>query len=207
MPATRDEDGFFGHNVIGIDEAGRGPLAGPVVAAGVMLDPNKPILGLNDSKKLTAKARDFLFHEIVDSALFVEIQEIDAETIDRLNILQATLLAFKNIILAIPDKNLIEAVLIDGHLTVPGLSKPKQIAIVSGDHRISCIMAASIVAKVHRDRLMAKFHDDYPDYGFLQHKGYGTLAHLEAIEKWGPSPIHRRSFSPIKDMVLLDGGQ
>lgn len=194
------DDDFFGQAVVGIDEAGRGPLAGPVVAAGVMLDRNRPIIGLNDSKKLTEKARESLYQEIMGRALFVAVKEVDAITIDRINILQATLLAMKEVIAALNDKDAIDAVLIDGNKTVPGVSSPRQLAVIGGDRRISCIMAASIIAKVHRDRMMKSYHDEHPGYGFNQHKGYGTVLHMEAINRLGPCPIHRMSFAPLKDM-------
>lgn len=193
------EDDFYGQSVLGIDEAGRGPLAGPVVAAGVMLDPLKPIVGLNDSKKLTEKAREILYHEIMERALFVSIESMDAETIDRINILKATLLAIKKIILSYPQDRKVDAILIDGNQTVPGIVGRRQFAIVSGDSRIQCIMAASIIAKVHRDRLMTSYHDEFPGYGFMQHKGYGTASHLDALKKLGPCKIHRMSFAPLKD--------
>jgi|SRR5579871_794693 len=193
-------DKFFGYKIAGIDEAGRGPLAGPVVVAGVRLNPEVPIIGLNDSKKLTKQARESLYQEIMTHALFVVVKTIDHHTIDRINILQATLLAMKDAILSIREQTDVKAVVIDGNQTVPGIDNIKQFAVVSGDSRIDCIMAASIIAKVHRDQLMMNFHDQYPGYGFDHHKGYGTAVHLAAIANLGPCPIHRLSFSPFKEM-------
>lgn len=193
-------DSFFGRNVIGIDEAGRGPLAGPVVAAGVLLDTTKPVFGLNDSKLIKEKAREDLYKQIMDRAIFVSVQEIDASTIDRINILQATFAAMKKVILDCLEVRAADIVLIDGNRTVPEVFGIKQFAIVKGDSLIESIMAASIVAKVHRDRLMRQFEDQYPGYGFGQHKGYGTKSHIEAIERLGPCPIHRMSFAPLREL-------
>lgn len=193
------QDDFFGTWLVGIDEAGRGPLAGPVVAAGVMLDPEKPIDGLRDSKKLTEKARESLYEDIMADALFVSVKVIDVDVIDRINIFQATLLAMKEIIISIKPELTVDAVLIDGKHTVSGMNQVRQIAIVSGDNRIKCIMAASIIAKVERDRLMKKYDEEFPGYGFLHHKGYGTEAHLSAIAALGPCAIHRMSFSPFRE--------
>lgn len=189
---------FFGELVVGIDEAGRGPLAGPVVAAGVMLDDKRPITGLNDSKKLSEKNRELLYSEIMDKALVVSVSEIDVEAIDRLNILRATLAAMGNVIHDCMARTKIDAILIDGHQTVSGIPI-KQIAVVKGDTLIECIMAASIVAKVHRDRLMRALENVHPGYGFAKHKGYGTRDHLDALSRLGPSPIHRKSFAPCRE--------
>ncbi|HXW52593.1 MAG TPA: ribonuclease HII [Myxococcota bacterium] len=192
-------DEFFGQRVLGIDEAGRGPLAGPVVAAGVMLDQRHHIIGLKDSKKLTKLAREDLYEEIMERALFVSVKAVDNRTIDRINILQATLLAMKEVILAFNPKEAMDAVLIDGNQTVSGISHFKQYALVNGDNRHPNIMAASIIAKVRRDQLMMSCHEQFPDYGFDSHKGYGTELHLQAIARLGPCPIHRLSFAPFKD--------
>lgn len=189
--------------ILGIDEAGRGPLAGPVVAAGVVLDPNKPIVGLNDSKKLSEKARESLYQSIRQSALVVAVKEISPATIDQINILQATLKAMGEVIAACLGQMNFDRVMIDGTHTVPGYPDIHQEAIIKGDSLVPNIMAASIVAKVYRDNLMAAYEDKYPGYGFLSHKGYGTKAHLMAIEKLGPSPIHRMSFAPLKDSSWL----
>ena len=195
-------DEFFGQTVIGIDEAGRGPLAGPVVAAGVVLDPDHPISGLNDSKVLKESVREGLYQEIMAHALFVSVQEVDAETIDRINILQATLLAMKKVIIECAARLPLDVALIDGNQTVPGLPSVRQIAWIKGDSEVQCIMAASIIAKVHRDRIMKSYDQAFPGYGFLAHKGYGTKVHIEAIKTLGPCKIHRRSFAPIKGLPL-----
>lgn len=188
--------------VVGIDEVGRGPLAGPVVAAGVILDRHRPIDGLNDSKKLTEKAREDLFPVIYERALAVEIAEIDAIDIDRTNILKASLLAMRNVLLALSAKMHIDWALIDGNQPIKD-APIQQRTIVKGDSLVPSIMAASIIAKVHRDRLMAKYDKRYPGYDFASHKGYGTAAHLKAIDTLGPSPIHRISYGPIREPRLL----
>lgn len=178
--------------VTGVDEAGRGPLAGPVVAAAVILDPNNPISGLNDSKKLTPLARERLFQEIRHKALAWSYARASVREIDTINILQASLLAMKRAVLRLqitPD-----LVLIDGN-QYPKLPY-KMRAIIGGDATEPAISAASIVAKVVRDRMMIVLDRFYPAYGFLQHKGYGTAKHLEAIAQHGPSRVHRRSFKP-----------
>jgi ribonuclease HII len=156
----------------GVDEAGRGPLAGPVVAAAVILDDLKPIKGLADSKKLTAKTRERLFDEIRAKALCFAIAEASVEEIYRLNILQATMLDVR------------------------------AEAIVKGDEKIQEISAASILAKVHRDRMCDEMHRQYPAYGFDAHKGYGTAVHLKALQTWGATPLHRKSFAPVVLAIL-----
>jgi ribonuclease HII len=177
----------------GVDEAGRGPLAGPVVAAAVILDDLNPIQGLNDSKKLTAKRREALFDEIRARALCFAIAEATVQEIDQLNILQATLLAMKRAVeaLRLPPK----LVLVDGN-RLPTLAIRAE-AIVQGDALIPAISAASILAKVHRDRLCVEMHLRYPAYGFDQHKGYGTAQHLAALEAHGPTDCHRMTFAPV----------
>ncbi len=191
------------HIVVGIDEAGRGPLAGPVVAAGVVLDRHHPIAGLNDSKKLSEKAREELFLEINQHALAVAISEVDARNIDRINILRATLLAMKNVLLQISAKISLDWALIDGNVMIPGDMPVKQRAIIKGDALVPSIMAASIVAKVHRDRLMKEFDKLYSGYGFDSHKGYGTAMHMNALATLGPCPIHRLSYEPLRSPSLL----
>lgn len=188
--------------VAGIDEVGRGPLAGPVVAAGVVLDCHRPIMGLNDSKKLTEKMRNRLFQEINDRALVVAISEVDAAQIDKINILQATLLAMKNVLLEMHTKTKLDWALIDGNMTIPSVGI-RQRAIVKGDTLVPSIMAASIIAKVYRDRLMKNFDELFPGYDFAVHKGYGTKKHMDALAALGPSPIHRLSFAPLKAPRLL----
>ncbi len=177
----------------GVDEAGRGPLAGPVVAAAVILDDLNPIQGLNDSKKLTAKRREALFDEIRARALCFAIAEASVQEIDQINILQATMLAMKRAVeaLRLPPK----LVLVDGN-RLPTLSIRSE-AIVQGDALVPVISAASILAKVHRDRLCEAMHQRYPLYGFDQHKGYGTAQHMAALQAHGPSDCHRMTFAPV----------
>ena len=179
--------------VAGVDEAGRGPLAGPVVAAAVILDDLRPIAGLADSKKLTAARREALFDEIRAHALCTSIAEASVEEIDRLNILQATLLAMRRAVLGLRLKPVL--VLVDGN-QLPLLGMPAE-PIVRGDALVPAISAASILAKVHRDRWCAQVHSQYPEYGFAGHKGYGTAAHLAALQAHGACALHRRSFAPV----------
>lgn len=181
----------------GVDEAGRGPLAGPVVAAAVILDDRKPIQGLADSKKLSAKRREALFDEIRAKALCCSIAQASVQEIDQLNILQATLLAMRRAVLGLrlPPK----LVLVDGNrLPVLGMRAE---AIVKGDATVPSISAASILAKVNRDRWCADYHQLFPHYGFAQHKGYGTAEHLAALSQHGPCPEHRRSFRPVAECL------
>ena len=177
----------------GVDEAGRGPLAGPVVAAAVILDELQPIAGLNDSKKLSAKRREQLFDEIRARSLCFCIAQASAQEIDQLNILQATLLAMKRAVegLRLPPKT----VLVDGN-RLPNLAMRAE-AIVQGDALVPAISAASILAKVHRDRLCAVMHEQYPVYGFDRHKGYGSALHLAALQAHGPADCHRMTFAPV----------
>ena len=180
--------------VAGVDEAGRGPLAGPVVAAAVILDPRRPIAGLNDSKKLTARKREKLFDEIRDKALCCAIAEASVQEIERLNILQATMLAMQRAVAGLrlpPGK-----VLVDGN-RLPELPMLAE-AIIKGDAKVDCIAAASILAKVHRDRWCARIDAQWPQYGFAAHKGYGTPEHLAALAMHGSCPVHRRGFAPVK---------
>ena len=176
--------------ICGIDEAGRGPLCGPVVAAAVILPPDAVIEGLNDSKKLTPKKRDLLFDEIQEKALAFCIAEASVEEIDRLNILEADLLAMRRAIagLQIPA----DYALIDGNIA-RDFPIPAR-AVVHGDAISPSIAAASILAKVHRDRLCEELDRAYPQYGIAKHKGYGTKAHMDALRKYGASPIHRKLF-------------
>ncbi len=178
----------------GVDEAGRGPLAGPVVAAAVILDDLQPIAGLADSKKLTARQRDRLYDEIRAKALCCCIAEASVEEIDEINILQATMLAMRRAVEGLRLKPAM--VQVDGN-RVPVLSVPAQ-AIVKGDAKVQAISAASILAKVHRDRLCEQLHEAYPQYGFNGHKGYPTAEHVAAIRAHGVTPAHRRSFGPVK---------
>ena len=183
--------------VAGVDEAGRGPLMGPVVAAAVILDELNPIQGLADSKKLTALRREKLYDEIRAKALCCSIALATAEEIDSINILQATMLAMKRAVEGLrlkPNK-----VLVDGNWlpTLVILSE----AIVGGDALVPSISAASILAKVHRDRWCAEFHLEYPQYGFADHKGYSTAEHLAALREHGACPQHRRSFAPVAEVL------
>ena len=179
--------------VAGVDEAGRGPLAGPVVAAAVILDPRQPIAGLADSKKLTARRRERLYDEICAKALCCSIAQASVAEIDRLNILQATLLAMQRAVagLRLPPAK----VLVDGN-RLPTLGVLAE-AIVDGDAKVPAISAASILAKVHRDRWCAEVHEQWPQYGFAAHKGYGTAAHLAALRAHGACEHHRRTFAPV----------
>jgi len=179
--------------VAGADEAGRGPLAGPVVAAAVILDDLNPIVGLADSKKLSPARRERLFDEIRAKALCCSVAEASVEEIDRLNILQATMLAMRR---AVEGLRLAPAkVLVDGN-RLPPLPMLAE-AIVKGDSKVAAISAASILAKVTRDRWCDRYHTEFPAYGFDGHKGYGTAEHLAALRQHGPCPQHRRSFAPV----------
>lgn len=186
----RDTKGLL---IAGVDEAGRGPLAGPVVAAAVILNPRERIAGLADSKKLSPRKRERLFDEIRGSALCCSIAEASIEEIDTLNILQATLLAMQRAVAGLrlrPNK-----VLVDGN-RLPALAVAAE-AVVHGDALIPAISAASILAKVHRDRWCVEADRQWPQYGFAAHKGYGTVAHLAALQRFGPCALHRRTFAPV----------
>jgi len=179
--------------IAGVDEAGRGPLAGPVVAAAVILDDLRPIRGLADSKTLTALQRERLHDQIMSRALCCSVAQASVEEIDQINILQATMLAMRR---AVEGLRLRPAkVLVDGN-RLPTLDVLAE-AIVKGDARVKAISAASILAKVHRDRLCAQLHDEFPHYGFAGHKGYGTPEHLAALRAHGACVHHRRSFAPV----------
>ena len=185
--------------IAGVDEAGRGPLAGPVVAAVVILPKNHGIIGITDSKKLTAKKRDILFEKIIARASAYAIAQASAQEIDEINILQASLLAMRRAVLALsitPDE-----VWVDGNQkpNIPYFVK----TIIQGDLTEEVIGAASILAKVTRDRDMECLEASYPGYGFSQHKGYPTKAHVEALQRLGASDIHRRSFGPVKKIMTL----
>lgn len=180
--------------VAGVDEVGRGPLCGAVVTAAVILDPSRPILGLNDSKKLTEARREALYDEICEKALSWYVARAEVEEIDELNILHATMLAMQRAVegLHIQPK----LAMIDGN-RCPKLSMRAE-AVIQGDGKVPAIAAASILAKVSRDREMAAFELIYPGYGIGGHKGYPTPVHLEALALLGPTPIHRRSFAPVR---------
>lgn len=186
----------------GVDEAGRGPLAGPVMAAAVILDELQPIVGLTDSKKLTAKRREALFDEIRAKALCFCVAQASVEEIDRLNILQATMLAMQRAVEGLRLKP--SLVQVDGN-RLPRLTVQAE-AIVKGDLLVPAISAASILAKVTRDRWCETFAQSYPDYGFGAHKGYGTALHLQALARYGATPEHRRSFAPVAQVVQAGTG-
>lgn len=186
--------------VAGIDEAGRGPLAGSVVAAAVILDASRPIDGLTDSKKLSASRRLVLEVEIKNNARAWAIAEASHHEVDQINILQASLLAMKRALLSLRLKP--EQVLVDGN-RLPELDGYRMLAIVKGDLSEPCISAASILAKNYRDRQMLELDRQYPEYQFARHKGYPTELHREMLRQHGVSPVHRRSFKPVRD--LLDG--
>jgi ribonuclease HII len=185
--------------VAGVDEAGRGPLAGPVVAAAVILDDLKRIRGLNDSKVLTPAVRERLYDEIRAKALCCSVAEATVEEIDELNILQATLLAMRRAVEGLRLKP--AKVLVDGN-QLPRLMVHAE-AIIGGDAKVKSISAASILAKVHRDRLCLQLHALHPQYGFDEHKGYSTPAHLAALKVHGACAIHRRSFAPVREALGL----
>lgn len=183
--------------ICGIDEAGRGPLAGPVVAATAVLPKNCQIFYLNDSKKLSEKKRDLLFDEIKEKAVAYGIGIVSPQVIDEINILQATYEAMRQ---AISQLNVIPEILLNDAVTIPGVDI-MQVPIVKGDAKSVSIAAASILAKVTRDRMMMEYDQIYPEYGFAKHKGYGTAAHIAALKEYGPCPIHRRTF--IKKFVTV----
>lgn len=183
--------------ICGIDEAGRGPLAGPVVAAAAVLPKDCQIFYLNDSKKLSEKKRDFLFDEIKEKAVAYGIGIVSPQVIDEINILQATYEAMRQ---AISQLNVIPEILLNDAVTIPGVDI-MQVPIVKGDAKSVSIAAASILAKVTRDRMMMEYDQIYPEYGFAKHKGYGTAAHIAALKEYRPCPIHRRTF--IKKFVTV----
>ena len=178
--------------IAGIDEAGRGPLAGPVVAAAVIFPPNLLLEGVDDSKKLSPRQRERSYQEIVEKAMAFGIGETDVETIDRLNIAQASLLAMKEAVESLPISP--DLLLVDGNRFIPGVGI-EQRTIIGGDAQCFSIASASILAKVTRDRLMDVYDVLYPGYGFSQNKGYATSIHREALRRLGPCEVHRRSFS------------
>ncbi len=187
--------------VAGVDEAGRGPLAGPVSVAAVILPRNLFLPKLNDSKKLSPKVRDELYERILEKAVAVGSSLVDAKTIDRVNIYQATINGMYEAIFSLspaPEKVFIDAMPLD-NLPMPSLS------IVKGDSKSASIAAASVVAKVRRDRLMEEYDREYPEYGFARHKGYGTAEHIRALREYGPCPIHRLSFEPVRSIALERG--
>lgn len=183
--------------IAGVDEVGRGCLAGPVVAAAVILDPNRPIKGLRDSKKLSAKKRDELAQEIKEKALAWSVAAMGPEVIDKINILQASLEAMKAAVEKLPVEP--DFVQVDGNK----LPKWKWLseAVVKGDDKVEWISAASIIAKTTRDAYMCKMAELYPQYGFEHHVGYGTAEHIKALKAYGPTPIHRKTFAPVREVI------
>ncbi len=196
LEATLTDKGY--NAICGVDEVGRGPLAGPVVAAAVIIPKGIEIAGLDDSKKLTPLQRDHLFEEIAELGLPCAVGIIDHETIDRINILKASLMAMRKAVMDLragPD-----FVIVDGNFTIPNLSLP-QMAIIDGDATCKAIAAASIIAKVTRDRIMDRMEGLYPSFSFAKHKGYCTSLHLEELRTHGPCDIHRRSFKPVAECL------
>ncbi len=202
MPLYKEELRYYKEFgiIAGVDEAGRGPLAGPVVTAAVILNLNKKITGLNDSKKLSEKKREELYEIIINEAICWEVKIVSPEIIDEINILQATLFGMEEAVLSLKVKP--DLCLIDGNKIpkkIVGFSK----AIVKGDAKIASIAAASILAKVTRDRLMHKLHDEFPQYNFKKNKGYPTKEHIAALDKYGVLNCHRKSYKPIQQLTLM----
>ncbi len=193
---TLAEKGFKA--ICGVDEVGRGPLAGPVVAAAVIIPVGMEIEGLDDSKKLSEGKRDELFEEIINREIPVAVGIIDNEEIDRMNILKASLVAMRKAVIELKVKP--DFVLVDGEYPIPNISYP-QLSIIDGDALCKSIAAASIVAKVTRDRIMTHLQKMYPVFSFSQHKGYSTAAHLKELKIHGPCDIHRKSFRPVAELV------
>lgn len=184
--------------ICGVDEVGRGPLAGPVVAAALIMPMDLEIKGLDDSKKLTHLQRVRIFEEIVDLGLICSVGAINNEDIDKINIHKASLMAMRKAVMGL--KQAPDFILVDGKFTIPNVNYP-QLAVVSGDSRCKAIAAASIVAKVTRDRIMDKIQGLYPAFSFAKHKGYPTQAHLEELKANGPCEIHRKSFKPVAKYI------
>ena len=189
-----------GQYVAGVDEVGRGPLAGPVVAAAVILDPLQPIEGLMDSKKISEKRREVLAEEIKEKAIAWSISRVDVDVIDQINILQASLRAMTIAVAELTQQP--DFVMIDGN-RIPSELTIRAEAVIKGDDRVACISAASIIAKVARDHEMVEMDSVYPGYGLAKHKGYPTKVHIEALHKLGVTEIHRRTFGPVKKVLAL----
>ncbi|MFH1372783.1 MAG: ribonuclease HII [bacterium] len=184
--------------VCGVDEVGRGPLAGPVVAAAVIIPPDVDLEGIDDSKKLSAARREQWFERIVELGLPCAVGIIDNEGIDKMNILKASLMAMRKAVMDLKQSP--DFVLVDGDYPVPRIDQP-QYAIIGGDRRCRCIGAASVMAKVTRDRIMDRYEALYPSFSFSRHKGYPTPAHLQELREHGPCEIHRRSFKPVAELL------
>ncbi len=195
QPGMSPSDCCDSLRIAGVDEAGRGPLAGPVAVAAVILDPHRPIHGLDDSKRLTPRRREQLFDCIIEQAVAWHIEHVGVAEIDHLNILHATLTGMRRALEALHPRPLLA--LIDGNQLPPDLPCPAQ-AIIGGDRSEAAISAASILAKVSRDRYMRMLDRRYPGYAFSRHKGYPTRAHIEALQRLGPCPEHRCSFAPVR---------
>jgi ribonuclease HII len=197
-----DFDLKYNNIIAGVDEAGRGPWAGPVVAAAVILDKTKLTLlsEVDDSKKISEKKREKLYQKIIDSSICSAISEVSQNVIDRLNILNATVMAMKNCIEKLSYKP--EIILIDGNMDFQ-IDNIRVEHIIDGDKKSLSIAAASILAKVHRDRIMRNYHKIYPHYGFINHKGYGTKEHINALIKYGPCEIHRTSYKPVEKIIKI----
>jgi len=200
---TAYDEQFYSQTIIhlaGVDEAGRGPLAGPVVAAAVILPRSCRIEGLRDSKRLTEIARERYYTEITERALAWSVGVVEPEIIDSINILQASLVAMREAVLGLSHP--FDLVLVDGRFPIPfSEQKIRQEAVKRGDGLSAHIAAASVVAKVTRDRIMRTYHDEYPHYNFARNKGYPTLEHRTALKLHGPCPIHRRTFSGVRELV------
>ncbi len=196
-PLPPFECGYQGRLLAGVDEVGRGPLVGAVVTAAVILDPEKPIPGLADSKKLTEKRREALYEQIIERAVSWSLGRCEADEIDRLNIFRATMVAMERAVAGLHIQP--EYVLVDGN-RCPNWHWPSE-PVIKGDSRVEAISAASILAKVTRDREMATLHGTYPHYGFASHKGYPTPVHLEALGRLGATTQHRRSFRPVQEAI------
>ena len=184
--------------ICGVDEVGRGPLAGPVVAAAVIMPPEFSIEGLTDSKKLSGPRREQIFEEIVEMGLICAVGVLDHEAIDQMNILRASLMAMRKAVMDL--KQAPDIILVDGNYPIPNVEQP-QFAVVGGDRQCQSISAASIVAKITRDRIMDKYQAMYPSFSFSKHKGYPTPEHLEELREHGPTDIHRRSFKPVAELI------
>lgn len=196
MEAMLVEKGY--KSICGVDEVGRGPLAGPVVAAAVIIPPGMVIPGVDDSKKLSAQRREELFDEIAGRGIPCAVGILDHKSIDSINIHMASLMAMRKAIMDL--KTAPDFILVDGKFAVPNVATP-QCPIIGGDRHCQSIAAASIVAKVTRDRIMDRYQALYPSFSFAQHKGYPTPAHLHELKEHGPTDIHRRSFKPVADMI------
>ena len=201
MDLTELEQALYGKRyraLCGVDEVGRGPLAGPVVAAAVIVPQYVEIEGLDDSKSLSPTRREHVFEAIVDLDLVCAVGIIDPATIDKINILRASLMAMRKAVMSLKQDP--DFLLVDGNYAIPKVSQP-QYAVVKGDSRCKSIAAASVVAKVTRDRIMAKYETIYPTFSFSQHKGYPTHTHLQELKDHGPCDIHRKTFKPVADII------